>query len=98
MKVKSVLSWCRRYIRISFVLMVVILTYIMFFSENSVMDNYRYQKEIDELKSEIALNYDTLQYYQKQLNMLSTDPAMMERVAREKYHMQRENEDVFISN
>lgn len=90
-------SWCKRYIRVSFVLMVLVLGYVMLFSDNSVMDNYKYQKEIDRLKDEIALNNDTLAYYQQQLNLLSTEPEAMERIVREKYHMQRVNEDIFIT-
>ena len=75
-----------------------VLAYVMFFNDNSVMDNYRYQKEIDELKKEIASNYDTLQYYQQQIELLRTDPETMERIVREEYHMQRPNEDIFIAD
>ena len=78
--------------------MVGVLAYILFFNDNSVMDNYRYQKEIDRLEDEIAKNYDTLQYYQRQVELLRTDPETMERIVREEYHMQRENEDIFIAD
>ena len=90
-------NWCKRYIHVSFVLMVIVLGYVMLFSDNSVMDNYRYQKEIDRLKEEIALNTDTMEYYKQQLKLLSTEPEAMERIVREKYHMQRENEDIFLA-
>lgn len=89
--------WCRRYIRVSFVLMVAVLAYVMLFSDNSVMDNYHYQMEIDRLKLEIAQNKDTLDFYQKELQRLSTEPEAMERIVREQYHMQRVNEDVFVA-
>lgn len=98
MKWKDALSWCRRYIHLSFILMVGILTYILFFSDNSVLDNYRYKTEIDALKEEIAMNYDTLQYYQNQLDQLSTEPEMVERIVREKYYWQKANEDVFMTD
>ncbi|MCH5319452.1 MAG: septum formation initiator family protein [Paramuribaculum sp.] len=97
-KWNSIVGWCRRYIRVSFLLMVGILGYVMLFSDNSVMDNYRYQKEIDRLSDEIALNNDTLQYYQKLLDQLTTEPEAMERIVREQYHMQRVNEDIFIAD
>lgn len=77
--------------------MVAVLAYVMLFSDNSIMDNYRYQREIDRLKTEIAQNRDTLNYYQTELERLSTDPQTMERIVREQYHMQRVNEDVFVT-
>ena len=78
--------------------MVGVLAYVMFFSDNSVVDNYRYQREIDRLKDEIADNIDTLKYYQKLNELLRTDPETMERIVREQYHMQRPNEDIFLTD
>ena len=39
-------------------------------------------------------NEDTLLYYRRMNHALDTDPETMERIVREYYHMQRENEDV----
>ena len=43
-----------------------------------------------------TINRDTLEYYNKLNHSLDTDPETMERIVRERYHMQRENEDVYI--
>lgn len=89
-------SWTRRYVNLPFVLMTGVLVYVFFFNDNSIIDNYRYQKEIDRLQAEIAANYDTLRYYEALNERLRTDPETMERIVREQYHMQRPNEDIFL--
>ena len=83
-------SWTRRYVNLPFVLMTGVLVYVLFFNDNSILDNYRYQQE------EIAANYDTLRYYEALNERLRTDPETMERIVREQYHMQRPNEDIFL--
>jgi len=55
-----------------------------------------YEEEITRLKAEIKQNNDTLEYYQMLNNSLSTDREEMERIVRERYHMQRTNEDVYV--
>lgn len=89
-------SWTRRYVNLPFVLMTGVLVYVLFFNDNSILDNYRYQKEIDRLQAEITANYDTLRYYEALNERLRTDPETMERIVREQYHMQRPNEDIFL--
>lgn len=95
-RISSIVRWSRRYIRISFVLMVGVLAYVMLFSDNSVIDNYQYQMEIDKLRSEIRECTDSIIYYENLNRRLRTDPATMERIVREQYHMQRKNEDIYI--
>ena len=88
--------WSRRYIRLSFLLMVGILTYIMFFGDNSIIDYYRYQQEADRLRAQIIECNDSITYYENLNRLLRTDPETMERIVREQYHMQRQNEDIYI--
>ncbi len=88
--------WSRRYIRLSFLLMVGILTYIIFFGDNSIIDYYRYQQEADRLRAQIIECNDSITYYENLNRLLRTDPETMERIVREQYHMQRQNEDIYI--
>ena len=55
-----------------------------------------YTTRIKELREEIRDNEDTLLYYRRMNHALDTDPETMERIVRENYHMQRENEDVYL--
>lgn len=90
------MKWFRRYFSITLLCAVAFLLYVLFFNENSLMQAYEYNRQIDELKLEIKQNQDTLRHYQEMLIRLNTDPATMERIVREQYHMQRPSEDVYV--
>lgn len=92
----GVLNWCRRYIHPGFLVTAGLVIYIMFGTQNSVLNTYSYDREIERLKTEIALRNDTVRYYENLYHNLSTDPVTMERIVREKYHMQRPGEEVYV--
>jgi len=57
------------------------------------------QAELQEQKAILAEKRGRLQKKQKEIDDLENSPAAVERVAREQYHMARENETVmFIEN
>ncbi|MDE6322858.1 MAG: prominin family protein [Paramuribaculum sp.] len=93
---RTFVQWCRRYISISLLVTVAILSYMLFFSDNSVSETYVYDRQIDSLKLAIRSISDSLRYYQDLERRLNTDPEEMEQVVRENYHMQRPDEDVFV--
>ena len=65
------------------------LAIIVLFDENNLLKHIQNQREISSLKSEIEeLN--------EQHEVLDRDVEVMEKVAREKYDMQLDNEEVFI--
>lgn len=94
--IKKSWDWCRNYISVTFIIVVAFVLLVLFFNENSILKSIEYNRTITELKEEIKQNVDTLEYYQRLNHSLDTDPETMERIVREKYHMQRENEDVYI--
>ena len=94
--VKNIFKWCRRYISLTFLIVVAFVLFVLFFNENSVMKNYEYRREIERLKAEIKMNTDSMNYYHNLNRLLETDPRTMERVVREQYHMQRADEDVYV--
>lgn len=89
-------AWCRRYISVTFIIVVAFVLLVLFFNENSLVKSMEYNRQITELKQEIKSNCDTMEYYRRLNLSLDTDPATLERIVREQYHMQRENEDVYI--
>lgn len=93
---RSFIAWCRRYISFSLIAIAGLLSYILFFTDNSVPDTYVYDREIEQKKNAIKAANDTLRYYQDLNRRLTTDAGTMEQVAREQYHMQRQGEDVYI--
>ncbi len=95
-QLKSIYAWTRRYISVTFIIVVAFVCIVLFFNENSVIKSMEYNDRITELKKEIKSNRDTLEHYNRLNHALETDPETMERIVRENYHMQRPNEDVFI--
>lgn len=89
-------QWCRRYISVSLLVALGLIVYILFFSDNPVSETYMYDRQIDSLNRAITSAGDSLDYYRDLERRLNTDPAAMEQVVRENYHMQRHDEDVFV--
>lgn len=81
---------------LSLVVVLGFVAYVLFFNENSIMTNIDYASQIRSLEEEIAVYEDTLTHYQKLNSMLDGNPAEIERIVRERYHMQRRSEDVYI--
>jgi cell division protein FtsB len=93
---KKIFTWCRRYISLTFIFVIGFVLMVLFFNDNSILKSMEYNARITELKQEIQSNRDTMEYYHRLNHSLNTDKETMERIVREQYHMQRENEDVYI--
>lgn len=93
---RTFIQWCRRYLSLNLLVVSGILIYVIFFTDNSAALAYEQNREIERLQAEIKANRDTLAYYERLNHNLSVNPEEMERVVRENYHMQRDNEDVFV--
>lgn len=90
-------QWCSRYLlNLNLIVIVGVLVYILFFTENSIQATYRYEQEVADLQEAVATEKDSLAYYQTLNTQLTSDPYALEQVARERYHMQRPHEDIFI--
>ncbi|MDE6267395.1 MAG: septum formation initiator family protein [Muribaculaceae bacterium] len=95
-KLKRIFSWCRRYFSFTLLIVAAFIVFILFFNEHSVLKTHEYKRQIEALKAEIKLNRDSIKYYRERNARLKTDPQTMEKIVREQYHMQRDDEDVFI--
>jgi cell division protein FtsB len=72
------------------------LMWMLFFDKNDLLSQYQYHQEVSKLKTE--RNFYTIETAKvsKDLNELTSDPAQLEKFAREKYLMKKDNEDVFV--
>lgn len=67
-----------------------------FVDENSFVQRIRYDYQIEELKEEVAKynkRYETDSRYLKDLNR---DPKAIAKIARERYFMKADDEDIFV--
>lgn len=95
-KLISSWEWMRRYLSLPLFVAVVFVVFVLFFNDNSYSHSAELQTEIDQLRAEIKENTDTMNHYLRLNRKLDTDPATLERIVRENYHMQRVNEDVYL--
>ena len=69
---------------------------IGFIGEHSITERVKRKQEIAELQAKIAELQQRFSEDRKMLDQLKNDPEAVRRIAREKYYMKTENEDVFI--
>jgi cell division protein FtsB len=74
---------------------VIFLIWMLFFDENSYVTHRKFDKEIDDLENTIYF-YKTKIEQDKAIIKKLQDSLQLERFAREKYLMKKENEDIYI--
>lgn len=76
-------------------ILLVFLTWMLFFDENSYLTHREFDKEIVELKNTINFYKERISADKKTIEKLQ-DSLQLERFAREQYLMKKENEDIYI--
>ena len=74
----------------------VFVAIIGFIDENSMVRRAKNMSEINTLRGEIERYQKEYEESTERLNELTTNPAAMEKVAREKYLMKKPNEDIYV--
>jgi cell division protein FtsB len=77
------------------IILVIFMIWMFFFDENSILIHYEFNKEINKLKNEKNY-YKTEIAKDKSIIDSLKSPKQLEKFAREKYHMKKENEDIYI--
>lgn len=90
---KSIQKWMpNKYLFIG----VLYLTYMIIFDSNNFRSQYKLWSEVHTLKKEKKLLEQSLEDIKKHRNQLFTDEKSLEKFAREKYLMKRDDETVFV--
>ncbi|UAM96561.1 septum formation initiator family protein [Polaribacter litorisediminis] len=71
------------------------IVWMLFFDENSFLIHRKFNKEIEELESTISFYKNKIEQDKETIKKLE-DSAELERFAREKYLMKKENENIYI--
>ena len=74
----------------------VFLVFLTFFDDRDLVSNYQHRKELQELEKSAEYYRQEIQKTSTELNQLRTDAATLEKYAREKYLMKRDNEDIYV--
>lgn len=96
-KLKRINLWVKRKVHLPLLLVAGLMVTLLFLNDDTSMSlNMKYDREIQELKSQIQDNRDSAIYYKQKREALLTESDELEHVAREQYNMQRPTEDVFL--
>lgn len=69
---------------------------LLFNDDTSISLNMEYERQINELSAAITECRDSAAFYRSQRESIIHGTGDLERLAREKFHMQRPSEDVFL--
>lgn len=72
------------------------VTWMLFFDRNDLMSQYEYRRQLNKLQAEKEFYTIESTKAIKDLEELTTNRSKLEKFAREKYLMKKENEDVFV--
>lgn len=72
------------------------IVWITFFDDRDLITNVKRSQELRDLEKSRAHYAKLIEETKTELNQLKQDPATLEKYAREKYRMKKENEDLFI--
>lgn len=96
-RLRKILRYVRNSSTLKYVVVIVAgVAIVGFLDENSVWSHIRNRRTIDELQTEIKRYRDQYERDKAQLRRLDTDPKAIEKIARERYMMKMDDEDIFV--
>ena len=77
------------------IILLLFVVWMIFFDENSLINHWELDKEIDKLEKSNEYYRDQIEQDKKVIDNLN-DPDSLEKYAREEYKMKKENEEIFL--
>jgi cell division protein FtsB len=72
--------------------------WMLFFDKNDILSQFERYSKLRELKASTSYLDQKIENARTELEKRKTDPSAYERIAREKYYMKKDNEDLFLFN
>ena len=79
-----------------FLVTIAFVVWMIFFDKNDLFSQYQYHQQVKKLKQERDFYQKETAKVSKDLDELTSNPQKLEKFAREKYLMKKDNEDVFV--
>ena len=96
-KLKTLLSRICHVRGLKYVVVAVLgLVLVCFVDDNSMWKHMKNQQYINELQDEITRYNRQYRHDQAQIHLLDSDPKTIEKIARERYFMKTDDEDIFV--
>jgi cell division protein DivIC len=86
-------SWLKNKYAITFLFF---LLWVLFFDQNDMITQYGYRSELGDLKQDKDFYTQEILKTKTELEELTTNPKTLEKFAREKYFMKKDNEEIFV--
>jgi len=74
----------------------VFVLWMLFFDQNNMMEQYKLRSQLNDLQDEKEYYEKEMQKAQQEYDELFTNQESLEKFAREKYLMKKDNEDIFV--
>jgi cell division protein FtsB len=92
-RLKVLLPWLKN----RFVLVgLVFLVWMVFFDSNDLISQYKYKRKLKQLEENKNFYLEQIELVKKDKEELFTNLEKLEKFAREKYKMKRDDEDLYI--
>ncbi len=92
-KFEKILPWLKNWYLLS---IIGFLVWMTFFDRNDFISQYSYKQELNKLNVDKEYYKLQVEENKKSIYELMSNPANLEKFAREKYHMKKDDEDVFL--
>ncbi len=79
-----------------FLALLVVLVWLIFFDNHNLIQQWRLQRQINELRQEKAFYIEEIAQDSVLIKQLKNDPEALRRLARERFLMKKQGEDVYI--
>jgi cell division protein FtsB len=79
-----------------FLISLAFVVWMIFFDKNDLFSQYQYHQQLSKLKQERDFYQKETSRVAKDLDELTSNPQKLEKFARERYLMKKDNEDVFV--
>nr|MBC7614173.1 septum formation initiator family protein [Pseudopedobacter sp.] len=75
---------------------VAFMVWMVFFDRNDMTSQLDYRSKVNKLEEEKDFYTKEIAKAEKDLQELTTNPDRLEKFARERYYMRRDNEDIYV--
>ncbi|MBE7177947.1 MAG: septum formation initiator family protein [Mucilaginibacter polytrichastri] len=79
-----------------FLVTLVFIAWMIFFDRNDLLSQFEYHQEMSKLENEKTFYQKEIERVNHDMNELKTNKQELEKFAREKYLMKKDDEDVFV--
>ncbi len=79
-----------------FISIIAIIVCVTFFDKDDLLSQYQLRKKLHQMRTERNYYHTEIEKSKNDMNELRTNPANLEKFAREKYQMKKDNEEIFV--